>query len=213
MIHQQVSHADTYQGIPVNVGLFDEYGLYPVIMERFKERFDWMTDRHCKVLFIRFDMRFPARYPTMGGNQEISRFWKNFGEQSAYRGIDLHYLWVREQSREKHQHYHCIALLDGNKVMNYFHFLLKVQETWGRVLGCDATGLIHFCDKDADGNRMENGIMLCRPPLKHPAREYLQAQFKQDYDRCFYWASYLAKENQKASAPYRVNSFDSSVLR
>jgi hypothetical protein len=136
-------------------------------------------------------------------------------ENSISRGIDISILWVREQSREKHQHYHAIALIDGAKVQNYQSFLYEVARVWGYVLGCDASGLIDWCSRDRQGMSAENGIMIERPRMNAQGMELVtqQAQYQANLNRCFEWGSYLAKTNQKANTPPGVRRYGASQIK
>lgn len=215
MIRQKVIYADSYRGYRVNNGQRGEYGNYPCVLDSIHERLSWMTDRHCKVLFIRFDVRFPSWFHTDGGNSEISRLFKTLSERYAYNRTTFHYVWVREQSREKHQHYHCIAMLDGNKVQNYRGLHRDVSLIWGNILGSDPTGLIDYCNKDRNGFSVENGIMLRRPSGRVAGENLAEqrAAFEDAYERCIYWGSYLAKENQKMNTPRRMRNYGASAIR
>lgn len=212
MIHQTVENEGIYRGYPVNTGSNNQYAYYPAVMDKIIDRQEWMTQNHSKVLFVRFDLRFPRDYQGDGGNTELSHFWKIISERGDYHSIDFQYVWVREQSQEKHQHYHCLVYLNGNRVQNGFAYLSVIEDAWGTALGVDdPRGLVHFCGTDEG----EYGIMLRRPSRfadddKHQAQ---QEVFEQAGADCINRGSYLAKENQKVSAPKGVRSFGASIMR
>jgi len=95
-----------------------------------------------------------------------------------------------ERSREKHQHYHGILLLDGQKTQSIHNHIQKAEELWASALNLPVdqnNGLIDDCTKKRDGSPQKNGIMLRKDDP--------------DYDikvkRCFEWGSYLSKPSTK----------------
>jgi len=209
MTFNTITHAQTFNSLPINTGINGEYSCYTQILEKLYKIMTYMTNKHCRVLFIRFDVRFPQWYRTTGENDEISHLFKMLKENSKNMGIDFQFLWAREQSQEKHQHYHCITILDGSRVRSYHRFLSVVTEAWGHVLGCEAVGLVDWCDRD------QNGIRIDRPQAQaSPDTHAQQTQaFNQSFSACFYWGSYLAKENQKANTPKGVRRYGASQLK
>lgn len=213
MVRSKTTSTASYEGLPINTAN-GQCSSFEVILEQIKACFDYMLENHNKVLFIRFDLRFPQDYQPQGGNDEVSKFFKNINEQLKHRGIGAASLWVREQHDQDRQHYHCFILLDGNKVQDYYSFLIKAQNTWGRLLKSPPAGLVFFCDQDGQGNRVENGIMIRRPPLTlNDPWDPSVIAFWDAYDRSFYWASYLAKVKQKSLCPPNVRSYQASQLR
>lgn len=209
MTFNKLTQAQTFNSLPINTGTNGEYSCYMKILEKLEKIMTYMTRKHCRVLFVRFDVRFPQWYRTTGGNDEISHLFKMLKENSQNKRIGLQFLWVREQSQEKHQHYHCIALLDGSRVRDYLRFLSVVTEKWGQVLGCDPVGLVDRCDREGNGFRIDRAQVQASPGAhaKHP-----QA-FIKNFGACFYWGSYLAKENQKANTPNGVRRYGASQLK
>lgn len=53
-----------------------------------------------------------------------------------------------------------MLLLDGNKTCRYYPYIEAAEEMWGRLLNVDPKGLVHYCDRDPDGSRQVNGIIL-----------------------------------------------------
>ena len=105
------------------------------------------------------------------------------------------YIAVREQSREKHQHYHVALLLDGQKTQSIHNHIQTAERLWDTTLGLPARengyGLIDDCTTSRTGEKQVNGVML-RPD--DPDMEAKKAD-------CFRRASYLAKTNTKGNAP------------
>jgi hypothetical protein len=186
-----------------------------MILHKIHERLMWMTNKHCRIFFIRFDLRFPVNYLASGDNGEISHLFKIMKENAYNREIDVHFVWVREQSREKHQHYHCVVFINGSLVRHYRRFLGEVERAWGQVLGCDAQGLVDWCDRDRSGLPVENGIMIERPRQNAQGDPFVvqNEMYNDSLRRSFEWASYLAKTNQKDNTPYGIRRFGASQLR
>ena len=215
MHYKSTTNESTFNNLPINNGQNGEYSSYQMILHKVHERMMLMTNRHCRVLFVRFDLRFPVNYLTNGRNDEISHLFKIMKENARNSGIDFHFIWVREQSREKHQHYHCVAFLNGSLVRDYRRFLGKVERVWGHVLAYDATGLVDWCNRDRDGLPVENGIMIERPRQAAVGASFHEQNelYNSTLGRCFEWASYLAKTNQKDNTPYGIRRFNASQIR
>nr|WP_321512955.1 inovirus-type Gp2 protein [uncultured Pseudodesulfovibrio sp.] len=209
------SNSNNYNGLPVNNGKNGQYFCYTSMLQRFYELLTSMTERHSRVLFVRFDVRFPSGYMPLGRNEEITHLCKRLKENSRSKGRDLGLFWVREQSREKHQHYHCVALIDGNKVQNHRAFLIEVERIWNHITGSTQTGTIDWCERTRNGQPGRNGIMIQRPLRKAQGEELLHQQndFQSKVNHCFEWASYLCKTNQKDNTPSGVRRFGLSQMK
>lgn len=215
MNYQTVTSEPYFMGLPVNNGESGNLGNYEIILQKIRDTFDFMIRKHNKVLFVRLDLHFPYGYPVDGSNRELSGFLKLFREYYTRHGIDFHYIWAREQSATNNiQHYHCVILLDGNKVQHYFPVLERASIVWRRIVGIEGEGLINFCNKDYNGKRVENGIMIRRPSSLATGERLheLEDAFRHDYERCFRWASYLAKVNQKSMTPFSMRRFGTSGI-
>lgn len=211
MSYMTITHDDSYYGCPINTGITGQFGCYEDILASIKKVMDYMLSKYSKVLFVRFDVSFPAGYPFAQNGTELSHFIKIMRENGKNSGIELGYVWCREQESSDNPHFHFIALLNGHKVQAYRSFLFAVERAWSVVLNQEARGLVHWCD----GNGCENGIML-RKPTKYAIGEELiqqEAVFIHDYNRCFEWASYLAKVNQKEGFLPGVRKYGSSQCR
>lgn len=161
-----------------------------------------MTKKHSKVLFIRFDVRFPQaiRYPS--DNDIFSQFIARFIKKQQRRGLDPAYLWVREQDSSINHHYHCILLLNGHKVNKGYPILLGADALWSQTLGTQQQGLVHFCNRAFDGSAQPNGLMIRRDKL---AKEGVEEQ-------CLDWGSYLAKKYSKDGSLYSTRSVGNSRI-
>ena len=90
-------------------------GLYTHILRPILSQFNNMLVKHSKVFVYRFDIRV-AGYTE--DNKVISDLIRRLKKRikAHYRIGNISYCWVREQERSKHQHYHLVFLLDGQKV-------------------------------------------------------------------------------------------------
>ncbi|WP_081650414.1 YagK/YfjJ domain-containing protein [Paucidesulfovibrio longus] len=215
MNYKQTTNGNHYSEQPINTGVFGQYYCYNDILQKLYERMNFMTSKHARVLFVRFDIRFPHGYETSGRNVEIGWLFKVLQENANNNGIHLAYVWVRECKSSSLPHYHAVLMVDGRKVRNYRNLLMEVERIWGRVLGTNAKGLIDWCDKPHGIHSGENGVML-QQPLRDATRieqDHQQQEFDHNYKRCFERASYLAKVSQKEDTPHGVRRFGCSQLR
>src|ERR1700756_2513691 len=115
--------------------LYRDDAYSPEILNCIKQRMDYMIEYHCKVLFVRFDVRFPAGMVHHGPNTEISQLIKALKAFYTEQGIDVHYIWAREQWSSEAPHYHVVFLLNGSRVQNPMGVWVKAAELWSRVTG------------------------------------------------------------------------------
>ncbi|MDD3021848.1 MAG: inovirus-type Gp2 protein [Alphaproteobacteria bacterium] len=173
------------------------------ILNKIEEVFEHMTQKHSKVLFLRYDIRLPSGKSHSPDNKVFTRFQANFMKNLDRNGLDPHYVAVREQSKEKHQHYHVTLLLDGHKTQSPYGHIQKADELLASTLGAEHKGLIDGCWKNRNGEPQKNGIMLRKDDPEYAVK----------YDQCFQWASYLAKTNQKANCPKHKHEIFSSIIK
>ena len=131
------------------------------ISQKISELLEEYTKTFSKTMVVRFDVTYPKNFMAVEDNSDMSTLMKLLIQQCSRNGVSPAYFWVREQSiRSDNQHYHCMLLLDGNKTCRYYPYIELAEEIWGRILGVNPKGLIHYCDRDPDGNRQANGIIL-----------------------------------------------------
>ena len=146
------------------------------------------TTIHSKTMVIRFDVTYPKGFKAVEDNSDISALMKLLIQQCSRKGVSPAYFWVREQSiRSDNQHYHCMLLLDGNKTCRYYPYIELAERIWGRILGVNPKGLVHYCDRDPDGNRQANGIILRSD----------DPYYEDKIDTVVRQAMYLAKDHTK----------------
>ncbi|SOB59989.1 conserved protein of unknown function [Pseudodesulfovibrio profundus] len=214
MNYQSTTNAPQFQDLAINNGRQEQFFCFDIILQKIHERIKLMTERYSRVMFVRFDIRFPRGYQAQGGNDEVSHLFKMMKENARTRKTAFHFVWVREKAGSDNPHYHAIALLDASRSSNYIEFIAEVTRVWGHVLNCHAAGLIDRCDFDSFGNYTGNGIILQRPIRRAIGedRSALEQDFWAKLNWCNEWASYLAKVNQKEDTPYRVRRFGASKI-
>ncbi|WP_297894352.1 inovirus-type Gp2 protein [uncultured Desulfovibrio sp.] len=146
------------------------------------------TNTFSKTMIVRFDTTYPKNFMAVEDNSDMSVLMKLLIQQCSRNGVSPAYFWVREQSiRSDNQHYHCMLLLDGNKTCRYYPYIELAEKIWGRILGVNPKGLVHYCDRGPDGNRQANGIILRSDDLNY--EDKIEAVVRQ--------AMYMAKVHTK----------------
>ncbi len=207
-----VSSTDTYKK--------EEYRGYPILVNKEKEQFckrsmlkvladtfESATEQS-KTFFMRYDVRFPKGNFEHQSNKLISSFQADFMKELQRKKMKPKYVITREQSREKHQHYHGVLLLNGQRVKDIERPLNIAERIWRQKLGIPALQagegrLIDPCTKSRSGEAVKNGVMLRRD----------DPEYDQKCKECFKRASYLAKENTKGYAPSGAREILSSRVK
>lgn len=146
------------------------------------------TRTFSKTMIVRFDVTYPKKFTAIEDNSDMSALMKQLVQYCSRKGVSPAYFWVREQSLgSDNQHYHCMLLLDGNKTHWYYPYTELAEKTWGRMLGVNPKGLIHYCDRAPDGNKQANGIILRSDDPNYEDR----------IDTVVRQAMYLAKDHTK----------------
>ncbi len=176
-----------YQGLPINSGKDGTLTCRENVLYRIKERMDYMTSRHSKVFFVRFDVTLPKNVNVTDPEVCFRSCFANFIKNRKRKYGTVHYVWVKEIGGiNKALHWHVILLFNGSKTQNIHGHFSKLEELWCNALGVTSKGLIDRCDR-AHPNGLNNGIMIIRN----------REDFQSLYEYCFHWASYLAKTNSK----------------
>lgn len=203
MIKAKITYQPFYEGYPIMANQDLNQGCYSEILDKIVRTIADTTERHNKVLAGRFDVRFPKEGTYPPDNDVFKKFISHYAKDLKRQKLDPSYIWAREQSREKHHHYHCALLLDGSKTQSLRGHLARAEELWKNALGTpNANGLIDYCDRTRHGEPQTNAVMLRRDD---PA---LQEKIDDFAHRC----SYLAKVNTKGYAPKRVRQYGCSEL-
>lgn len=206
-----IFYGDMYNNHELNCSYKGHSGYYVKILDTIERLFNHMVSRHGKVFCFMFELNYPksyySNYPE--NNDLISHFMKKLMiHYNVKLSCNPCYIWARERSDAGQIHYHCILLLNGNKIRDGHRVLRKATQIWEKCLGIeDGKGLVHsvFNDKEENDPFYRNqyyGIQLIR----------CRSEFDIVYNQCFKAASYLAKCFSKGSAPSFANEFGSSRL-
>lgn len=197
-----ITYEKHYKDYPILTDKDKKLGCDTDILDKNLSVLNHTTQKHNKVLAFRMDINFPTNYHPDPSNKDINTFMSRFIKYGKRKKLDPHYVLVREQSKEKHQHYHCMMFCDGNKIKHPQKLLEQAEKNWGTIIGQDAKGLINHCRRSRDGEPQPNSYMMRRDDDNYD-------QVKKD---CFQRCSYLAKANTKGYAPHRVREVTTSRI-
>ena len=190
----KITTEETFNGYPIMTDKAKGLACDIKILNEIERQFDYAEETKSKIFFMRYDIRFPERYDH-ADNDVFRAFQSKFIKNLSRQGLKPQYVAVREQSKEKHQHYHVALLLDGQKTQSIHNHIQTAERLWDSTLGLPARengyGLIDDCTTNRHGEPQENGVML---RYDDPFRGNKK-------DDCFRRASYLAKNNTKGNAP------------
>ena len=184
----------SYNGHPIQTDKAKGLKCDKKILQKINDTFDHAFNDHGmdRVFFMRYDIRFPknTHVDPKEGNALVRKFQSKFIKHLDRKGLNPHYIAVREQSKEKHAHYHAVLLLDERKTQSIKKHIEKADELWGNTIGMPGQqGLIDDCTKDRNGKPQKNGLKV-----KKNLPDY-----QEQHDKVFEWSSYLAKENTKSN--------------
>lgn len=197
MRRQKVTYENEYRDLPINTNKEKGLGCLCSSLQSYREKLDYMTENHSKVQLTRFDLRYPSDNSVPFDKKHISRFTEYFKRsfvrnQTGPHSVDLHIEWVPDQKEKSaHPHYHCLTLVNGNAIQSEYTIFKKAEHYWRIVLKNDQEGLVHYCNKDRNGQKQENGLMYRRGSAD--AEETLEKMHRQ--------ASYIAKARDKEGLP------------
>ncbi len=207
MIRNQIQYEGTYNGHPVNASFDNNQGCYVKILNAADNMLTAYTNRHCRTLAVRFDLRYPCGMID-ATNSALQRFCSSFGkalrrESTGKHQIDPAYLWVREINNSLQHHYHIVVLVNGSVFQVPQRVLELAELHWGYALSLpSAKGLVHFCLELPSGEQGTNYYQLQRGA----------ADFDQVYDDCFKRISYMAKDHTKGNMPKNMRMFGTSRI-
>ena len=197
-----ITFEPTYNGHPINTNKEKKQGCDTKILNKIDKTLEYATNKHCKVLGVRFDLRYPKGYHASKDNKDISEFMSKFNKDLKRKKLDPLTIWVREKSREKNQHVHVAVMLDGNKIQ----FPNKINELatkhWQQTINSTNERLVDRCDKSSERKKQVSSYRLRRGA----------EDFNEQYDECYHRFSYLAKENTKEKDLNGNRRFGCSIL-
>ena len=155
--------AETYHDYPIMTDKAKGLACDIKILNEIERQLDYAEETKSKTLFMRYDIRFPEGYDH-ADNGVFREFQSKFMKNLSRQGLKPQYIAVREQSREKHQHYHVALLLDGQKTRSIHNHIQTAERLWDTTLGLPARengyGLIDDCTTNRNGEPQENGVVL-----------------------------------------------------
>jgi len=160
-------------------------GIYSAILHKMIDQLDICMNKWKRVLLIRFDLHIPFY---TADNKVISRFRKNLIRrlEREYQINEIGYVWVREQEKAKHQHYHCAIYLNGNAIRHSSKTLRIIKDTWERI-------------------NIENYMHA-------PKNPYYFIDNEQTKQEAIYRISYLAKARGKGYRDKQAKDYSTSRL-
>lgn len=195
----------TFNNYPIMTDKNKKLSCDTYILKEIEKQFDYAEATKSKIFFMRYDVRIPENM-YIKDNKTFRDFQANFMKNLSRKGLKPQYIAVREQSREKHQHYHVALLLDGQKTQSIHNHIQTAERLWNSALQlperAKGYGLIDDCSQSRTGEKQINGVMLRKDDPEMQTK-------KED---CFRRASYLAKCNTKGNAPkYQREVFTSKI--
>lgn len=163
-----------------------------------------VASRH-KNLLIRIDLTYPEDTLYPNDNQRLTRFLDSLKHHCDRRGLGLLYFWVREESANSDtatHHYHLFLLLNGREIQNPYLILEKATDLWGKALGCDAAGLVHYCTHNNYLHPSPYAIQIRRT----------SPDFDTVMEEACGWVQYLAKLDSKEAYLGRTRPFAHSQI-
>ncbi len=201
---RRTTSKEIYKGFPIMTDR--ERGLQAdtKILKHIDQQFNQAEQDKSKIFFMRYDVRFPSEITIPDTNEVFCKFQAGFMKSLSRQGLSPQYLAVREQSREKHQHYHVCLWLDGQKTQSIYNHINTAERLWRNQLNLqDGNGLIDDCTTSRSGERQVNGVMLRKD----------DPEYNQKKADCFRRASYLAKVNTKSNTPAGNRELFSSRIK
>ncbi|MBO5760560.1 MAG: inovirus-type Gp2 protein [Lentisphaeria bacterium] len=184
----------TYHNYPIMTDKERGLSCDTKILNEIERQFNYAEETKNKIFFMRYDIRFPEGYDH-ADNGVFREFQSKFMKNLSRKGLKPQYVAVREQSREKHQHYHVALILDGQKTQSIYNHIQTAERLWDSTLGLpekkNGYGLIDDCTRSRAGETQVNGVVL---RYDDPWRDDKKLD-------CFRRASYLAKTNTKGNTP------------
>ena len=104
-------------------------GIYTEMFKPMMEQLFTMRQHHNKLLVVRFDLH---QSHATENSDHVSRFMDKLKKRviRKYKLCRVGYIWVREQEKSKHQHYHLVLMIDGNKEQFPDDILKIAEQIW-----------------------------------------------------------------------------------
>lgn len=111
-----VSHSPVYSHNQ-NLWLVNavESGIRTAQMKAILDQLEAVLSHYSQVLVVRFDISIPTYTDDNDVNTSLIKKLTTY-IKNTYKMAHVGYHWTREIERSKKQHYHCVVMLDANKI-------------------------------------------------------------------------------------------------
>lgn len=185
---KKLTTQETHRGLSINTNAEKNQACYADILDKHHAHLADMTQKHSKVIQVRFDLRYPQDGSVVPSAQHLHDFNYNFQRKlkrenhSGGHLVDPRIITVTEQCESENPHIHGVLLVNGNAKRSYYPLVQEIEKQWKTALKTNRDGLVDYCDR-----RGKNGIMIDRS----------KEDFGETMNQCSHQASYLAKARGK----------------
>lgn len=174
-------------GLLLSINANKTQGCYKEILISLNREMKAMLFNYSRVLLFRIDIRL---YKHTDNNTVMSVLMRRMKKwiKHHYGNSQIGHLWVREQERKKHQHYHLILMLNGNRV-RYPNKIIKRLEYYANIMD------------------------LAKPYTPKNCYYLLERDNQSIFKDAFKRGSYLAKERGKGYKGRLANNFSASRVK
>lgn len=160
-------------------------GIYPQQLRAMINQLEICQAKWLRVFVLRVDLH-QRNYSD--NSRMVTRFRKNLTRklERTYGILEVGYSWVRETEKAKHQHYHFVIFLDGDRMRHSAKVNAIISDTWKSI---------------CDGNTVH-----------HPQNCFTNVIDDETKARAIYRFSYLAKARGKGYRPNQAKDYATSRL-
>lgn len=105
-------------------------GIHTKPFKTFLDELGWMLSRHSRVFLYRFDLRFADENQATECSILLSTLFRRLKRfiNRHYKTKDIAYSWAREIEKAKQQHYHCVLMMDGNRIRHPRKLSIRIKK-------------------------------------------------------------------------------------
>lgn len=204
-IHQQQKvHMMSFANrqYPVNKGKFGNLKTIDSIGKKLSALLDQACEQNDKTMPVRFDLHYPQDQEAPGDNKDISRTMAKLSQKYKRGDTSPEYAWVREQKKNRNPHYHCVLLVDAERVNTPKQVFQDAEQLWGSTIGANRKGLLNDCFQGKNREPHENGIIID----KHAP------DGRKNFEKARHQISYLEKAADKGPTKDGLRNFGTSRI-
>lgn len=185
-----ITYQSNFKEFTINADINKKFGCHIPILEHYESQLSYMLNSHQKVMQVRFDLHYPEDGSVIPDQKHIYRFNENLKrslDRENIKGrhrVDPKIIHVEEQIYSNYPHYHYVLLVNASAKRDIYFLFQKVEHFWELSIGHSSHGLVDYCNKTWNGLKQENGIII----------DQSKPDYLSNINKCFYQASYLAKE-------------------